>query len=154
MKANELETIVGYLGKTYAELVVDQIVPEVVLQEIYPGSDRLYICPEEGLGMEFSADEKIFVMFFITLKKTTPSTSPYKGELPDIFFPEMDQEMIIELFGEPIEYRGPVLLPMPIGQTGGWASYLYDGELFPGVELQFQYTADMQVDTLAFILKK
>lgn len=154
MKANELEVIVGYLGKTYAELVADEIVPGEVLQEIYPGSDRLYMRPEQGLGMEFSADEKIFKMFFITLKKTTPSTSLYRGELPEIFFPEMDQGMVIELFGDPIESRGPVLLPKPIGQTGGWASYIYDDELVPGVELQFQYTADMQVKTLAFILRK
>lgn len=154
MKENEIEEIVGHLGKTHGELVANQIFPEAVLREIYPGSDLLYMVPEEGLELDFSADEKVFIGFYITLKKSTPSTNLYKGELPEIFPLGMDQKMVIDLFGDPYESRGPILLPQPIGQIGGWASYIYDEEQFPGIDLQFQYTADMQVEILLFCLRK
>lgn len=154
MKESKIEKLLGFLGKPYKDLVAEKIVTDTGLKEIYSGSDRLYILPEEGLELDFWADSKVFIELFITLKKTTPATTSYKGELPEIFFPGMDQEMVIDLFGEPASSRGPVRLPHPIGQTGGWASYIYDDELFPGVELQFQYTADMQVKTVVFSLKK
>lgn len=150
MKLNELEKIVGSLGRSHADLVADQIIPDLVLREIYPGSERLYITLEQGLELDFLPEDKIFIELFITLKKTTPSTKPYNGDLPEIFFPEMDQEMVVDLFGEPVVSKGPIRMPEPIGQTGGWASYIYDDAMFPGVKLIFQYTAEMEVDTVVF----
>lgn len=61
--------------------------------------------------------------------------------------------MVLDLFGEPLSSGAPVLMPVPIGQTGGWAYYVYDDELFPGVLLQFQYAADMQVKAVVFALR-
>lgn len=154
MKIKEIDKIVGYLGKSYDELLGDPIFSESALNEIYPGSERLYISPEDGLEMDFSVDEKILTEFFITLKKTAPSTSVYKGDLPDPLALEMNKEMVIKLFGEPIESRYSILLPQPIGQTGGWASYRYDEIRFSGVILEFQYSADMSVKTLVFYLDR
>lgn len=153
MKAAEFEKIVGYLGRSHADLVAEKIVPDVDLLEIYPDSDRLYVEPEEGLELTFSADDKILIEFFITLAKTTPSTVVYKGELPGALFEGMGQEQVIDLFGEPVKSKEPVALPLPIGQTGGWASYIYDDHLYPGVELIFQYTVEMKVDTVVFARK-
>ncbi|MDU9392709.1 DUF6392 family protein [Pseudomonas sp. zfem002] len=154
MKADELEVIVGYIGRPYADLLADKIIPDLELREIYTDSDRMYLEPEEGLKVVISADEKLFIEFFITLKAMPPALVLYRGELPEIFFQGMDQQVVIDLFGEPVASHGPVLMPVPIGQTGGWASYVYDDELFPGIEVEFQYTADMQVKTLVFALKK
>ena len=154
MKADEFDRVVGFLGRTHAELLAEQIIPDTPLLELYPESDRLYIEPEEGLELTFSADGKVFIEFFITLIKTTPSTIAYKGELPDMLFEGMDQEMVLDLFGAPEKSRDPVVLPLPIGQTGGWASYIYDDEIFPTVELVFQYTSEMKVDTVVFTKMK
>lgn len=154
MSVLKLEDIVGFLGKSHADLLVEGLISDVEPQEIYEGSDRVYIEPEEGLELVFSADNRIFIELFIALKATPSSSVLYRGELPEIFFPGMDQEMVIDLFGEPVSSRGPTTMPVPIGQTGGWASYTYDDELFPGVEVEFQYAADMQVKTLVFALSK
>ncbi|MEE1922217.1 DUF6392 family protein [Pseudomonas sp. 148P] len=154
MRASELEKILEYLGRSHADLVANHVIPDLELQEIYPGSERRHITLEQGLELDFLPDDKVFTALFITLRTTTPSTTKYLGELPEEFFSEMDQEMVIDLFGDPVASRGPVRMPEPIGQTGGWASYIYDEEMFPGVELQFQYTADMQVKTIVFALGK
>ncbi|OAI93676.1 DUF6392 family protein [Pseudomonas putida] len=153
MKKGDIDKIVGFLGRPYAELAAENIFPEVEFSEIYPGSESVYILPEEGLGLDFLAENKVLKALHITLKETYEGTSVYKGELPEIFFPGMDQEMVLDLFGEPVSSGAPVLMPVPIGQTGGWAFYVYDDELFPGVLLQFQYAADMQVKTVVFALK-
>lgn len=153
MKKDDIDKIVGYLGRPYAELAAENIFPEVEFIETYPGSDSIYILPEEGLGLDFLAENKVLKALYITLKETYEGTSVYKGELPEIFFPGMDQEMVLDLFGEPVSSGAPVLMPVPIGQTGGWAYYVYDDELFPGVLLQFQYAADMQVKTVVFALR-
>jgi len=153
MKMEDIDKIVGYLGRSYADFAAENIFPEREFIEIYPGSDSVYMLPEEGLELDFLAENKVLTALNITLKKTYEGTSVYKGELPEIFFPGMDQEMVLDLFGEPVSSGAPVLLPAPIGQTGGWAFYLYDEELFPGVYLQFQYAADMQVKAVVFALK-
>jgi hypothetical protein len=153
MSGNGIERIVGYLGRPYADLTAGEILPDMELNETYPGSDSLFLIPEKGLEMDFRAEDKVFTRFYITLKKTIDDIDVYEGELPEIFFQGMDQSMVIDLFGDPVTASGPVLLPHPIGQTGGWASYVYDEKMFPRVELQFQYTADMQVKTVAFLFK-
>lgn len=150
MKQAEIEKIVTCLGRHHADLVAENIIPDVQLREIYPGSERTYINLEQGLELDFLPENKLFVELFITLRKTTPSTARYNGELPEMIFSEMDQEMVIDLFGQPVASRGPIKMPEPIGQTGGWESYIYDDEVFPGVRLMFQYTAEMEVDTVVF----
>lgn len=81
-----------------------------------------------------------------------PSTTDYRGELPDLYFSQMTQSDIHSIFGVPKESKGPIKMPEPMGQTGGWESYLLDQEIYPGVKVVFQYTADMQVKTLVFTL--
>ena len=88
MKKDDIDKIVGYLGRPYAELAAENIFPEVEFIEIYPGSDSIYILPEEGLGLDFLAENKMLKALHITLKETYEGTSVYKGELPEIFFRE------------------------------------------------------------------
>lgn len=152
MKSADFEKLVSGLGRTQSDLVASSLLPDVILEEAYPGSDRLFFEPEEGLEVVFNADEKRFYQFFITLKKTTPSTVCYTGELPDIFFVGMRQDDVHDLFGVPDKVRSPVKMPFPRGQTGGWEAYIYDAELFPGVMLEFQYTEEMEVDTIVFFV--
>lgn len=150
MKPEELRKIIGQLGRTRADLIAEKIISDTPLMEIYPEADRSYTEPEEGMELTFSVDDEVLIEIFITLIETTPSTTEYKGELPEMFFEGMDRDSVLELFGTPDESRGPVRLPVPIGQTGGWDSYLSSVEYAPGVELMFQYTAEMKVKTVVF----
>ncbi|CAN1601877.1 protein of unknown function [Pseudomonas mediterranea] len=43
-------------------------------------------------------------------------------------------------------------MPLPIGGTGGWESYLLNPKLYPDKKVVFQYTQDMRVETLVFTL--
>jgi len=150
MKEADFEKIVGGLGKNYSQLVANGALPEAQLKAPYPESDSLYFEPEEGIEFAFEGQEKTFVQFSITLKKTTPHSLVYKDQLPEFFLRDMNQKQVHDFFGEPVKYQPPMQMPLPVGLTGGWDDYIYDAELFPGVTLEFQYTADMEVDTIVF----
>ncbi|WP_064119822.1 DUF6392 family protein [Pseudomonas fluorescens] len=130
----------GFLGESHK------------LDALYPDCDLLDIELEAGLSLTFWADTKRLETLFVTLKKTTPSTAVYQGRLPLPYKKSMDHSDVHALFGKAIESRGPIRMPEPMGQTGGWESYLLDQKIYPGVKLVFQYSADMQVDTLVFTL--
>ncbi len=150
MKIAELETLIGHLGKSHADLIALGAVPDAPLLQVFPESEIFFFEPEEGVEMSFSPGDKIFTRLFITLKETTPSTIEYEGELPAGLTMDMNKTMAHEIFGAPKSTHSPVKLPKPTGWTGGWDIYNYDGNKFPGVELIFKYRADMVVETLVF----
>ncbi|WP_175653061.1 DUF6392 family protein [Pseudomonas sp. Marseille-P9899] len=150
MKIAELEALIGYLGKSHADLIAMSVVPDAPLLQIFPESEIFFFEPEEGVEMSFSPDGKIFTRLFVTLKETTPSTTEYEGELPSGLAMDMDKTTVQEFFGVPKSSHDPVRLPKPTGWTGGWDTYNYDGHKFPGIELIFKYRADMVVETLVF----
>ncbi|MCY1185089.1 hypothetical protein D9M73_258400 [compost metagenome] len=107
---------------------------------------------EEGLTLGFWAETEKFEALYITLKKTTPSTAEFKGVLPKPYSFEMTQSSVRALFGEPYEFRGPIKMPQPLGQTGGWDSYKFTYFKQDNVEVVFKYTAAMEVSCLVFAL--
>ncbi|WP_248742871.1 MULTISPECIES: DUF6392 family protein [unclassified Pseudomonas] len=141
------------LGENYEQLLAKDFFTESCkLDALYPGCDLLDVELEAGVSLTFFEETKRFEALFITLKKTTPSTIAYQGELPVPYKLSMDQGCVHALFGRAVESRGPIKMPEPMGQTGGWESYPLDQKTYPGLKVVFQYTADMQVKTLVFTL--
>jgi len=141
------------VGEDYDQLLFRGFFPKSCkLDALYPGCDLLDMELEAGVGLTFLAETKRFESLFITLKETTPSTTAYQGELPVPYRLSMDQSCVHALFGKAVESRGPIKMPEPMGQTGGWESYPLDQKIYPGLKVVFQYTADMQVKTLVFTL--
>nr|WP_263596467.1 hypothetical protein [Pseudomonas fluorescens] len=81
-----------------------------------------------------------------------PEIIVYTGELPPPYSSKMTQAGVHSIFGQPMESRGPIKMPKPMGQTGGWESYPLDPVMYPGKKVVFQYTAAMEVKTLVFTL--
>lgn len=152
MKIVEFEALINNLGKTYETLVVEGVASDQPLTELYKGRDRLGLKPEPGINLSFWRETKRFESLFVTLKKTTPSTVEYKGEFPSPYASKMTQSDVHSIFGEAMEVKRPVKMPEPMGQTGGWESYRLNSEVYPGKKVVFQYTAEMEVDTLVFTL--
>jgi hypothetical protein len=152
MNKINIEEAIGGLGQSYDELVRLGVIDGQPLKELYPGRDNLHLTPAHGISMSFWADSKRFEALFVTLRKTTPSTIEYEGYLPEPFTSGMAQSDVHETFGEPMEARGPIRMPEPMGQTGGWESYQLDPAFYPGIKVVFQYTAAMEVKTLVFTL--
>lgn len=75
MKVEDIDKIVGYLGRSYTDLAAENIFPEREFIETYPGSDSVYMLPEEGLELDFLAENKVLTALSITLKKTYEGTS-------------------------------------------------------------------------------
>lgn len=150
MKAEEIEKIIRFLGHSRIDLLAGGVIPDEPLLQIFPGSENLYFEPEDGVEMTFSPEGEVFMKLFFMLKETTPSTLEYEGLLPGKLRKDMSQDWVRETFGAPKENHGPVRLPHPIGWTGGWDIYDFNGSQFPEVELVFKYTSEMKVETLVF----
>ncbi|AKV09339.1 MULTISPECIES: DUF6392 family protein [Pseudomonas] len=152
MTNTNIEAWIDNLGQSYNDLIALGIVPDQPLKELYPGRDKLHLNPEVGIALSFWAESKQLETVFVTLIKTTPSTVEYKGELPTPYKLALTQSDVHALFGEPMESRGPIKMPQPMGQTGGWEAYPLDPAVHPGKKVVFQYTAAMEVKTLVFTL--
>lgn len=150
MNATEIEGYISQLGDSYEALLAEGVIPPMPLQELYEGRDWLDIEPESGVELSFSADSKRLTKVFITLLKSTPLTVEYQGELPEPFSKHMTQEEVRSRYGSPIEFKGPVKMPKPMGQTGGWDAYRTTVAGRDNTRLVFQYTADLRVKTLVF----
>ncbi|MHC8286102.1 DUF6392 family protein [Pseudomonas sp. XS1P51] len=152
MSAVTIERWIKALGATHDELIAQGIAFNQSPKALYPDCDLLDMAPEIGLSLTFWAETKRLETLFVTLKKSTPSTVEYKGELPTPYKLAMTQSDVHALFGEPMESKGPIKMPQPMGQTGGWESYPLDPVAHPGKKVVFQYTAEMEVKTLVFTL--
>ncbi|WP_294737284.1 DUF6392 family protein [uncultured Pseudomonas sp.] len=147
-----IECWIKNLGRPFADLVCEGVVPGMPLQELYPGRDLLDVIIAPGLSMSFWAENKRFETLFITLLKTTPSTAAYQGELPKPFSTVTRQSDVRAHFGEPMASKGPIKMPRPMGLTGGWDAYLLNPITHPNKKVVFQYTAMGEVNTLVFSL--
>ncbi|MDR9863568.1 MULTISPECIES: DUF6392 family protein [Pseudomonas] len=152
MDAATIERWILSLGRPYDAMVAEGVIPNMPLQQLYKGRDWLDIEPEDGLELSFWAETKRLEAVYITLLKTTPSTVPYQGELPKPFVPAMSQAQVRANFCEPMDSKGPIKMPQPMGMTGGWDAYRLDPASHPNIKVAFQYTASLMVDTLVFTL--
>lgn len=152
MNITTIERWITKLGQPYDTLIAEQSIPSKPLVEHYPGRDWLTIQPAPGLELSFWAETQRFETLFITLLDAMPGIPIYNGELPKPYSSTMSQSDVHILFTTPLEVQGPVKMPKPMGQTGGWESYRLDPKKHPNAKVVFQYTATMQVKTLVFTL--
>jgi hypothetical protein len=152
MSASIINTWITFLGGTSDDLLSNYLIPNDDFIELFSGIDELYLTPEIGISMSFRADTRRFQGLCITLRKSTPSTVEYTGELPRPYSLRMNQSDVHALLGKPLEYSGPVRMPQPMGQTGGWEYYQLDPDVYPNVKIQFQYLESMEVHAIVFTL--
>jgi hypothetical protein len=152
MSVSRAKVWINSLGMTHAEMVSKSVVPDEALLELFPGVDELYIEPAVGVEMNFWAETERYESLHFTLEKTTPSTVEYQGELPDPFGLCIDRSSVRALFGKPLESSGPVMMPEPRGQTGGWDFYALDPLVYPEIKVLFKYIASMKVSAIVFTL--
>jgi len=152
MSALKIEEWIKSLGQTHEELLLKSLIPDGELIELFPGIDELFLEPEAGVEIRFWEETDRFESLSITLIKTTPSTIEYKGELPHPYSPSMTQSDVHALLGEPLESSGPIKMPEPMGQTGGWESYHLDPAIYPNTKIMFSYLESMRVSSLVFTL--
>jgi hypothetical protein len=152
MSTQKIEGWISGLGQGYKLLVEAKVIPDQPLVELYEGREHLNLKPEEGVDLSFWRKTSCLETLSITLKKTTPSTTEYKGGLPAPYALEMSQSDVRAIFGEPFESKGPLKMPEPMGLTGGWESYKLDAAVHQNIKVVFKYTAALQVYALAFTL--
>lgn len=140
------------LGLFHDVLSANKTIPDQPLLEFYEGRDWLHIEPEPGVELSFWAESKRFEKLFFSLFDSVDGTPIYSGELPAPFSLKMKKADAIEMFGAPLETQGPVLMPKPVGQTGGWDSFVLDALIYPNIKVVFQYSAGFAVNTLVFAL--
>lgn len=150
MKSFEIESLLKHLGLTHEELIEKNIVPDDDLIELFPGVSELVLEIDTGIDMNFDATTEKFQTLSIFLKNSTPSVVEYMGELPFPFKLKMTQKEVREALGSPRHYSGPVKMPEPMGQTGGWESYHLTAANLKDLELIVSYTESMDVDDLVF----
>lgn len=151
MKILQIEQLVRSLGLRYSELKVAGVDVHGELSGL-EGLDWLALEPEQGVEMSFHEESLVFYRMNFSLKETYPEEKLYKGELPPPFKSEMTQVEMRKILGAPLYSSGPIQMPQPIGQTGGWESFHLNQELFSGVEIVLQYTASNEVCGLVFSL--
>jgi len=147
---NMIEILIKKLGLTHEDLISKSVIADDDLIELFPGIDELYFEATPGIDMSFDAETERFQTLYITLKKTTPSTVEFMGELPAPFKLHMTQNEVRAALGLPRHYSGPNKMPAPRGKTGGWESYHVTAEAYAGTELIVGYDESMQVTTLMF----
>lgn len=150
MDSIEIPTFLTHLGVSHEELIEKNIIPDDDLIELFPGVGELFLEIVTGVDISFDPVTEKFQTLNVTLKQTTPSTVEYTGELPPPFKHNMTQEYVRASLGSPRHYSGPVKMPEPMGQTGGWESYHLNVPGLEGIELIVGYTESMEVEGLAF----
>lgn len=150
MSQTIVETYIKALGKRYESLLAEGFFPSADPWKIFDDDDQFSLSIEDGLSLTFNESTRFLESIFVTLIKTTPSTSVYTGVLPDAFAPRMSRSGVQKNFGDPAASKGPVKMPQPMGMTGGWDSYMLDRATYPKAKIVFHYTADLFVSTLVF----
>lgn len=150
MNSFKLDSWISSLGKTHAELLGNDVIQASDLIEVYAGTDYLHSEPEAGVDFSFWAETKILEAIIFTLIKITPSEVVFEDSLPSPYDRLIDKEKVRNYFGSPMESRGPMRLPSPLGQIGGWDQFDLGHRGHPNVYVMFKYTVEFDVKGMSF----
>lgn len=148
----ELDSYLGALGRSYGELVENNFWMDASLIEVYPGALTLYLQPQDGLDLAFSAETKVFESIMFTLIRLVPEETTYTGTLPEPYASCRSREDVISFFGTPDESSGPLRLPDPLGEVGGWDAYSMKSYGYERLRVIFKYDVALMVTCLSFSL--
>ncbi|MEG0245788.1 MAG: DUF6392 family protein [Pseudomonas sp.] len=140
------------LGRTYAALVSDKIIQPSDFMVAFPGDDSVHLEPEEGVDFSFWAETEVLEAIIFTLKKTSPHQVELEGELPAPYAELNNKVKAHEYFGSPLNSRGPMKLPSPLGNVGGWDQFDLGPHGYPNVYVMFKYTVEFDVMGVVFAL--
>lgn len=154
MDAEKINRLASFLGRTYDELLIEQLVGAESIKPLFENSQNSYFIqkPAPGVELWFWAETMRLERIVFCLVAIATDEPSYKGELPAPFSLVMNLESIRSTFGEPHEFQGPVRLPLPIGVTGGWDSYRLSLQFHPNAKVAAQYLPNKSVCGLAFTL--
>ncbi|MGB9089109.1 MAG: DUF6392 family protein [Pseudomonas farsensis] len=150
----ELNAYLDHLGKTHVELLEHGLVDDSPFIEVYPGSLTLYLQPQAGLDLAFLAETKQLESVMYTLLKLVPEDVLFAGELPEPYASCKKLDDVRGRFGAPHASKGPLRLPDPLGEVGGWDGYSMTGEGREHLRVVFKYDADLTVFCISFGLKQ
>ncbi|MCQ9425754.1 DUF6392 family protein [Pseudomonas sp. LJDD11] len=152
MNITQVQGLLSSLGKQSDAIHVEGVHTQGPLLEMFEGDDVLSITPAPGIAMSFRSVGKVFDTLVFRLLKTYPEQVVYTGALPKPFKVAMSKAEVHELLGQPLEATGPIKMPDPLGQTGGWEAFALGHEKYPGVKVVVQYNASLDVFGLVFSL--
>ncbi|OLS62230.1 DUF6392 family protein [Pseudomonas putida] len=154
MNAEKLISLVKGLGRTYKELIAENLIRNEPLRPLFKEGENEDLIQKVEPGMELWFWEKTerLERITVTLASYFEGETVYVGELPLPFTHKMDQPSVHARLGVPDRSLGPTKLPLPIGMTGGWDAYRLDGSLHQNAEVAIQFGADKVAVGLAFRL--
>lgn len=97
MSRKIVDKYVTALGKRYESLLAEGFFPSAEPRKIFDDDDQFSLSIEDGLSLTFNESTRFLESIFVTLIKTTRSTSVYKGVLPDTFAPRMNRQAFIKI---------------------------------------------------------
>ncbi|QBF24349.1 hypothetical protein EXN22_01135 [Pseudomonas tructae] len=142
---------IARLGTHRDELVDQGILPDRPLDYLFYGHDTLSVVVEPGLELGFSASPEVLSCIHVTILSTLSNELPYSGELPERLQDVLTQKAVGRA---PYRSQPAVRMPLPLGETGGWDAFIYDGTRSPSVSVMLQYTNDLNVCDMAFFQGK
>jgi len=151
MDAETIKFWIKNLGRGYAELVANGIVPDQPLVKPFEESNWPAMHPAPGLELVFWDETKCMEQVMIILV-TTVGQSVYTGELPAPFTLSMDRKAVRSVLGQPRESKGPGNLPGGLGMRGGWDSYPLPDDIHPNAKVTFSYLENFVVNNVSFSL--
>jgi hypothetical protein len=140
------------LNKAYADLIEKGLDPALRFIKLYPGAEEFYIEPEPGVTYEFDTDSKILKSVAVTLIRRVELAPEFKDALSEPYGC-FDKETVRRVWGTPFHAKDPLVMPGPIGKTGGWDMYRLANVGLDEVELElvYSYTKDFVVS--GFVLR-
>ncbi|MDD1016161.1 DUF6392 family protein [Pseudomonas rubra] len=145
---------IARLGTHRDELVDQGILPDRPLDYLFYGHDTLSVVVEPGLELGFSASPEVLTCVHVTLLSTLPNELPYGDKLPGRLQDVLTQKAAGNMLGAPYRSQPAVRMPLPLGETGGWDAFIYNGTRSPSVSVMLQYTNDFNVCDMAFFQGK
>ncbi|AZD79817.1 hypothetical protein C4K15_3250 [Pseudomonas chlororaphis subsp. aurantiaca] len=153
MNAAMIDDLVKSLGLTYSEMITSGMyLPGESPKGMFEDVDTVAMWPEAGIELEFWASTQRFEALYISLQKSFPEESIYKGSLPYQLIPRMSQDWVRSQFGSPLESGAPYRIPV-LGMTGGWDVYRLPG-VPKSTQVAFKYNVEMDVEMVVFELNE
>lgn len=151
MNAQKLNSYLNRLGRPQDELIREDDSWLTDFVEVYPGALSLYLQPEPGLNLRFWAEDKRFESVIISIAPTAASKSVYQHKLPQPYDGCVTREETLKVLGGAVESRAPFMMPLPMGNVGGWDKFDLAGH--EGVVIIVKYDVALNVIGLSFALR-
>lgn len=152
MNIQELDSYLSRLGKSQDELIREDNSWLTDFVEVYPGALSVYLQPAPGLNLRFWAEDRRFESVIISIAPTATSKSVYQRKLPQPYDGCTTREQTLKFLGDPLETKGPFMMPLPMGKVGGWDKFELKGHV--GLVVIVKYDVDLNVIGLSFALRE